>query len=956
MPASFHLALSLTLSAAISCASAAEKVSFNKHIRPIFNNKCTKCHGGAKADGDLSLIYRAEVLGKGKSGKTIIVPGKPEESELFRRITTDDIDDKMPLQEGDHADEPLTEAQVKLIRTWIEQGAQWEDHWAYIKPEKPTTPSLKNTTWAKQPMDQFVLARLEKNNLSPSPEADRSQWLRRASLDLTGLPPTAEELASFTSNKDPNAYEKETSRLLASQSFGERWAAMWMDLARYADTKGFEKDPHRNIWPYRDYLINSFNKDKPYNLFLREQLAGDLMPHTTGEQMIATAFHRNTQTNTEGGTDDEEYRVAAIIDRVNTTWTAAQGLTFGCVQCHAHPYEPIPHEDYYRFMSFLNSADDCDQDNEFPTFKVANNPAQRDQAAKLFQQIYTLRETLNQPGLKAIAQEKDWSPLKYLSHKPQHGKTTIYPNNEVRTRGTIPTHSHIVLTAAPQDFSAIRIDILREEENPAASPERGALLSHMILRKIKVGGKTEDIPTSYLFADFLDGPYDPQASIRGGAAGWGGFPKLAKNRHAVIVPTTPVHFADGEKLQISLYYHASTTGGQATPLRRFKLSLSNKPHWTSLVTNPTHQANFTKIKQALATYNKIPGIFTPVIRQRSTEGTRDTRLFIGGLWLNLGEKQKPGVPKLLNGYQDKVDDRLQMSKWISSPENPLTARVMANRLYSELFGKGIVETLGDFGTTGLAPTNQELLDHLAVAFQTTHKWSIKSLLREMVLSSTYRQDNKATAELAHKDPANHLQARGPRTRLSAEMVRDHALQVSGLITKKLGGPSVMPPQPDGVWQTVYSGAKWVNATGPARYRRAVYTYWKRTSPYPSMVTFDAPSREFCAARRLPTNTPLHALTTLNDPVYLECSRALGKRMTTEGGSSLTDQINHGYQLCTQKKPNANTIKLLADLHKKLLADFTANPTNSKAIAPTPHEAAMTVLANTILNLDAAITK
>ena len=372
--------------------------------------------------------------------------------------------------------------------------------------------------------------------------------------------------------------------------------------------------------------------------------------------------------------------------------------------------------------------------------------------------------------------------------------------------------------------------------------------------------------------------------------------------------------------------------------------------------SPAHSKNVDAYNQASQQYKQIKGTSIPVIRERSTQATRETRLFLGGLWLNKGEVQKPGVPKLLNGYQNKTDTRLEMAQWITSPENPLTARVMANRLFSEMFGRGIVETLGDFGSTGTDPSNLPLLDHLAVEFQTTHKWSVKSLLREMVLSATYRQTHNTTAELADQDPGNRLLARGPRNRLNAEMLRDHALKVSGLLTPDIGGPSVMPPQPDGVWQSVYSGAKWKNATGPNRYRRAVYTYWKRTSPYPSMITFDAPSRDLCNAQRIPTNTPLHALTTLNDPVYLECSRALAKRMVTEAGADMEQQIAHGYLLATQQTANASTLKLLTDLHAKFLADYQAKPDVSKLLATTPEEAAMTVIANTILNLDAALTK
>ncbi|BDS06087.1 cytochrome c [Oceaniferula spumae] len=932
-----------------------DKISFNKHIRPIFIAKCTKCHGGAKAKGDLSLIYREEALGKGKSGKTLIVPGKPMESELFLRIITDDLDEKMPLQKGDHAEPPLPPNEVAIIKKWIEQGAEWEDHWAFAKPVKPAAPTLQNKDWVRTPMDAFVLAGIEAAGLKPTPEADRGQWLRRASFDIIGLPPTPKEIADFIADKSPDAYEKQVDRLLASPHYGERWASVWMDLSRYADSMGYEKDPHRNIWPYRDYLIRSFNADKPYDEFVQEQLAGDLMPNPTADKILATAFHRNTQTNTEGGTDDEEYRVAATIDRVNTTWTAVQGLTFGCIQCHAHPYEPIPHEDYYRFYAFFNSTEDADLDNDFPKFRIANDANQRDTAASLYSSLPGLRAAINEPGRELMMAEKSWQDLKFLETKTTHGALVVSDKNELRTSGTLAINTRFNLIAEAKDFTALQVTIIPEKDQPAELPERGSVLSHMQLHRIKADGKREAIALNYVFADYLTGQFDPVSSIHGNGNGFGGYPKLFGERQAVFVPTAPVTFEAGDKFEITIQHKASTTGNQATTLRRFKVTTSSNPQWIALVNSQAHKDAVNQYNAANHQYNQIKGVDVPVIAQRPEDAKRETRLFIGGLWLNKGDLFTEGVPKLLNGYKAPANDRLEMAKWITSPENPLTARVMANRVFSEFFGRGIVSTLGDFGSTGLAPSNLPLLDHLAIEFSGKYKWSMKSLMREMVLSAAYRQDNKATAELAAKDPANIIIARGPRTRLNAEMIRDNALVVSGLLAPNMLGASVMPPQPDGIWQTVYSGAKWKTATGPDRYRRALYTYWKRTSPYPSMLTFDAPPRDLCSAQRIPTNTPLHALITLNDPVYLECSQALAKRML-ENGTSLESQITHGYLVATNEMPNTKTVQILTNLHAELLADFQANPENAKKFSATPEDAARTVLANTILNLDAALTK
>lgn len=948
--------LSIIIATSLLQAESVSKVTFNKDIRPIFIKKCTKCHGGAKTDGDLSLIYRSEVLGKARSGKTIITPGKPEKSELYLRIITDDIDDKMPLQTGPHAEEPLSKEQCDTIKRWIEQGAKWEDHWAYSPPKDQALPELKHADWPILQMDRLVLAKIEAEKLSPSQSAGKAQWLRRVNLDLIGLPPTPKELNDFLKDDSKDAFGKQADRLLSSLRFGERWASVWLDLARYADTMGYEKDPHRNIWPYRDYLIDSFNADKPYNTFLQEQLAGDLFENPSSEQLIATAFHRNTQTNTEGGTDDEEFRVLSTIDRVNTTWTAAQGLTFGCIQCHAHPYEPIPHADYYRFSAFFNSTADIDIDNEYPLFKVSHNKQERQKTAGLFSQIKPLQTALNSHGKKWITADASWAHLDYTATNTTHGKLASYPDGELRTSGTLAIRTRFDLVAKPQNFTALRVSIIPESDNPAELPERASVLSQLILNIVKPDGSKQPIKIEHIFSDSIVGPFDSNGSISGKRDGFGGYPKLFNKRQAVFVPTKPVTFAGDEFLELTIQHKASTTGSQACTLRRFSIESSQSQEWAKIITSQSFQQSKAALAKAKLDYNEIKGLNIPIIQQRPNDARRETRLFIGGLWLNKGDIHTEGVPQLLNPSGAKVTNRREMSEWISSEKNPLTARVMVNRLFSELFGRGIVQTLGDFGSTGTKPTNLPLLDHLAIEFQTTQKWSIKQALRNMVLSSTYRQDHNASAELAKKDPHNIHLARGPRTRLSAEMVRDNALVTSGLMTTALGGASVMPPQPDGIWQSVYSGAKWKTAEGPNRYRRAVYTYWKRTSPYPSMLTFDAPSRDLCSPQRIATNTPLHALITLNDPVYRECSQAFAKRMQKEAGTDIEARIKYGYLLSTQQPASDATVAVLKQLHSEIINDFKANPEKSKKVGGSPADAALTVIANTLLNLDAAITK
>lgn len=938
-------------------ASAEDKISFNEKIRPILNRSCVGCHGGVKKAGDVSLIYREEALGKGESGKYIIVPGKPEESDLYNRIISKDPNIVMPkIEKGGHG-EPLTQEEINLIKTWIEQGAHWEEHWAYIKPEiVDVSKNLENKSWAKMPMDNYVLSRLETLDLAPNGEADKAQWLRRASLDLIGLPPTKSELIHFLDNDDEDAYDQEVTRLLASPRYGERWASVWMDLARYADTMGYEKDPHRNVWHYREWIISAFNKDMPYDQFVRDQLAGDLVENPTTNQMIATSFLRNSQTNTEEGTDDEEFRVIALIDRINTTWAALQGITFGCTQCHSHPYEPIPHEDYFKFAAFFNNTEDADLSDEFPQLLVASDPARREEATNLQLEIDSLRKRVNNYGADKIPIADSWKELQFSELTASSGAIEV-SDGVVNTSGTHAVNTHYDLkanTRTPGNLTAIRFSIIPQEDDINKLPERGSVLSHLIITKVAEDGTESEVKIKKVFADSLVGPYDPQDSTISGAPGFGGYPKLFKRREGVFIPSEPIAMSKGDYLKIKIYSSAYTVGYQACTVRKFQIFSSFDPSWTELLNEPEYLAAQQELSKKKIILSEIEGTKIPILKERDERNIRETRMFIGGLWLNKGEKQEMGVPEVVNQYKAKADDRLAMAYWMTNKENPLTSRTMVNRVFSEIFGRGIVETLGDLGSSGVKPSNLPLLDYLAVSFQDDYQWSLKSLLREMVLSATYRQDNKATAELAKRDPGNRLLARGPRTRLTAEMVRDNVLEVSGLATHSLGGESVMPPQPDGVWQTVYSGAQWKNAIGPDRYRRSVYTYWKRTSPYPSMLTFDAPSRDVCTPQRITTNTPLQALVTLNDPVFLECSQAFAKRMKSEGGSTIKEQISYGYTLATQQEASNKTVTILADLYGKLVADYQFLEHNK--LGENPEEAALVVLANAILNVDEAITK
>jgi len=940
----------------VTASAQEEPVRFNRDIRPLLMQHCSACHGGVKEAGGISFIYRDKALGLGKSGQHPIVPGKPGESAMLRRIKSKDPDEVMPKPK--HGP-PLAAAQIALIERWIAEGAPWQEHWAYIAPQATPPPAVSDPVWPSSPLDRYVLARLDQEKLKPAPEATAAEWLRRVSLDLTGVPPTPAELEALNTGvaNDPKlAREQVVDRLLASPRYGERWAAVWLDLARYSDTYGFEKDPGRNIWPFRDWVIRAFNQDMPFDEFTVEQLAGDLLPNATADQHLATAFHRNTQNNTEGGTDDEEFRVAAVIDRANTTWTTWQGTTFGCVQCHAHPYDPIRHEEFYRFAAFFNNTEDCDLDDDFPTRRVANDEAKREQAAALETQLHTLREQLNERGRALAATTADWQPFTPDAFAPSHGTLAVAADGTIRSEGTLPVGCRHQLAGPARPFTALRLRLLPVSDDPKKWPERGALASAVELKLVDASGAAAAIPLKEVFADYLAGPYDPMTAIRGGG-GVGDFPKLNGPRWFVLVPAQPVAAAPGTRLEVTLKQDGATTGNQATPLRRLALDLTNDAAWTALVADPERLAAWQSHQVLRQQLDAIPATLVPEMVERSAAAQRETRVFARGNRLSKEQTVAPGLPAVLAAADGAAGGmgRLEMARWLVGERNPLAARVLANRLWGEMFGIGIVESVEDFGAAGTPPSHPELLDHLALRLRVDHRWSIKAFLKDIALSAAYRQANRIPAELAARDPRNRLLARGPRTRLSAEMVRDQALAVGGLLSPKMYGPPVFPPQPAGVWNSVYSGATWNDSQGEDRFRRGIYTYSKRTSGFPGFLTFDAPSRDLCCPRRQATNTPLQALVTLNDPAHIEAAQGLAKRMA-EHAPELRARLACGVLLATQQVASAAMLDELAALHAATSADYQAAPADSAKLAATPDGAALVLVANTLLNLDSALTK
>ena len=640
-----------------------------------------------------------------------------------------------------------------------------------------------------------------------------------------------------------------------------------------------------------------------------------------------------------------------MIDRVSTTWTTWQATTFGCVQCHSHPYDPIAHEEYYQFAAFFNSSEDTDLDDDFPKMRVANDPALRDEASTLEIQSRALRQQLNDDGRSLAESTGDWQAFTPDQFHSSHGTVTPASDGTIRAEGNFPSGTVHKVSGPARPFSALRLRILPESDDPAKWPERGSFVSEFIVETIDSNGAASKVAMKEVFADFLAGPHEPNPN-----GNVGDFPKLHSPRWFIFVPQTPVSTAEGARLEISMRQTHASEGGQTTPVRRFSLDLSTRADWTPLANDPQRAARHEELASLRKRLNEIPAMQVPVMMERPAAGTRETRIFARGNRLSKDDVVKPGLPALLSsGLHDAAATRLDMAKWLVDGKNPLTARVLANRLWGEMFGIGIVETTEDFGTSGTAPTHPELLDHLALRLQGPHKWSVKSFLREIVLSSTYRQSHRVSGNLATRDPMNKLLARGPRQRLTAEMVRDQSLAVSGLLSPKMHGPPVYPPQPEGIWNSVYSGMTWKESQGEDRYRRGIYTYSRRTSGFPGFLTFDAPSRDLCTARRITSNTPLQALVTLNDPAHIEAAKALVKRMTAHS-ADLRERLAFGYHVVTQQTATPATLDDLTTLHADALAEFAATPADSAKLGATPDEAALVLVGNTLLNLDSALTK
>ena len=888
---------------------SSKKISYNNDIRPIFNKNCLVCHGGVKKNGKYSLLFKEEAMAKGKSGKLAIIPFDANNSELVKRIKSHDAEQKMPKDKA-----PLSAEEIQKIVDWIDEGAVWEDHWAYVKPDKSIKPPEEGKNWASNGIDFFIYDRLQKEGLKPSKEADRATLLRRLSLDVTGLPPSIEETENFIKDNSPDAYENQVDRLIASPAYGERWASMWLDLARYADSKGYEKDLNRSIWQYRDWVIKAFNADMPFDQFTQQQLAGDLMPMPTNNtkaienQLIATAFHRNTMANDEGGTNDEEFRNASVVDRVSTTMEVWQGTTMACVQCHSHPYDPFRHEEFYQLAAFFNNAQDRDIYNEKPILQTFS-PKNEHRIQDLTRYIVT----------KIPSQSIENSPKELLSNQRE---------KFLRKLG------YYKIEAENFDSTSRHIELLHEGKTIMQTTE-GSFTMYKdvdltgitsVNYRYQTGTKSSFIE---MHIDKVDGPiinkvetHCSEETVNDGWYAW----KDYTNSVGKIKPTEGVH-------DIYLVY------------RKGSIFLTDLIHldWMELNSPKSTMNNLPKyLQDSVRQLADIETITTPIMMDRPQNIARKTNIFIRGNWMDKGEIVKTNFPKSLSKPNENHENRLDLANWIVSKNNPLTARVTVNRFWEQLFGIGLVETLEDFGTMGAKPSHPELLDWLAVKFQSDQKWSMKKLVKLMVMSATYRQDAKTSKDLQEKDPRNILLARGPRVRLNAEQIRDQALKVCGLINTEMYGPSVRPPNPtDGAWRS---------QPEQSLYRRAIYTYWRRTNPYPSMITFDSPQRNVCTSRRVRTNTPLQALTTLNDTVYYAAAKNIALKIVKSSEKNILKNIDKEHELIFQKPASQSKRNLLAKYYQQSLADLKKKKNKE------PEFMAYTLVANALMNTDEFLTK
>lgn len=1023
------------LAVATSVSAADKKLEFNRDIRAILSNNCYLCHGpdAKQRQAGLRLDFRDEAIKPLESGQTAIVPGDVVKSHLLARINSANPDEAMPPASSGKS---LTPEQKATLKAWIEQGAEYQGHWAFIAPQRreaPGTQGQESLGFVRNGIDQFILARLQAEGLAPSPEADKVTLIRRATLDLTGLPPTPQEVDAFLQDASPNAYETVVNRLLESPRYGEHFGRIWLDAARYGDTHGLHLDNERSLWPYRDWVINAFNRNMPFDQFTIEQLAGDLLPNPTTEQLVATGFNRCNVTTSEGGSINDEVLVRYAVDRVETMSTVWMGLTTGCAVCHDHKFDPISQKEFYQLYAFFNSLADQAMDGNAllppPTMKLPTSE-QTAQLAEFDRQIAASQKVIGD----ALAKITYLDPA---SDGPVDA-LALFPRDYVWFDDDPPAGAQLQGNS-PWEF-------VTKDQGPVnrglkASKRTATDLSQHFFTganpplKIGAGDKLFAYvyldpanPPQEIMLQFNDGGWEHRAFWGEDKIAWGA-PNSPSRLHMDPLPepgkwvrlevdAAKVNLTSGANLNGWAFTQFGgtcywDTAGIVTRTPQTDLSFSSLAEWDSYERGlqqsklPAHILTIVKLDPAQRNaeqqtqlqnyfvehiYDAARPVFDPLHAQLnnlnqqraaldgqipSTMITadmpqpRDAFILVRGAYDKPGEKVGRGTPSVFPPLPDEAPvNRLGLAKWLTSPQHPLTARVIVNRYWQQYFGTGIVRTAEDFGSQGQWPAHPELLDWLATEFLRTG-WDVKAMQKLIVMSGTYRQSSKVTPALLARDPENLLLAHGPRFRLDAEMIRDSVLFTSGLLIEKSGGKSVKPTQPEGIWESVsFVGSntrEFRPDQGDSLYRRSLYTFWKRTSPPPVMLTFDAPSRENCTVRRARTNTPLQALALMNDKQYVEASRQLAARMLAHGEAADSARLAFGFRVVTARQPSPTELAVLEKILSKQREKYSqdkraAEKLLSYADAPRTSEsdpsehAAWTMVANLMLNLDEAITK
>jgi hypothetical protein len=1010
-------------------------IDFNKQIRPILSENCFACHGPdeAKRKAKLRLDIKEGAFGKLRDGGFAIVPGKPDDSVLVDRITSEAETEVMPPPVSK---KKLKPEQIALLKKWVAQGAPWSTHWAFVAPKKTDLPKVRTPAWERNPIDAFILARLEPQGLLPSPEAEKTTLIRRVTLDLIGLPPTPEEVDAFLADKSADAYEKVVDRLLQSPRYGEHMARFWLDAARYGDTHGLHLDNYREIWPYREWVIKAFNANLPYDQFVIEQLAGDLLPNATLEQQIATGYNRCHVSTSEGGSIDEEVYVRNVLDQVDTNGTVFLGLTVGCARCHDHKYDPIKTKEFYQLFAFFNNIDGGALDGNlarWAPFVKVTTPEQKEALAKLEERVAAVQKSVAEEvakvpyddsldakeseqaeraeyvwiddelpkGAKSSSDGTTDGKWNFVS-KPDH---PVFSGNKSVLRSAQGRSQHYFENAQPglrvgegdTLFTYVYLDPAKPPKEIMLQWNTGNWLHRAYWGENLIDWGADNTPERMRFGDLPEtGKWvrleveAKKVGLKPGMTitGW------AFTQHDGTVYwdkagiMTKIPQADQPFDTLTAWVRAQKAlGGAGLPkeiqdivkLERDKRNEQQKKQLRAYFL----EYGYSKTRTALEPLNKqlaavqkerdeldrqIPA--TLVFKERSE--VRPAYILKRGEYDQKGEKVERDLPGFLPPLpKDAPHNRLGFAQWLVAPEHPLTARVEVNRLWQQCFGTGLVKTAEDFGAQGEPPSHPELLDWLAVQLR-EDGWDVKKMMKRIVTSATYRQSSRVTKDRLAKDPANRLLSRGPRYRLDAEMLRDQALAVSGLLVEKIGGPSVKPPQPAGLWEAVgYSGSntvKFVADTGHEKvHRRSLYTFWKRTAAPPQMTLADAPSREACVVRRERTNTPLQALMFMNEQQFVESSRMLAERVMKEGGETPETRAAYLFKLATSRKPDAGETTELLAVYKDHMATFARDEAAAKKLISigemkpdaklnASELAAWTMVANLVLNLDEVLNK